>query len=120
VEDPYQAGEYERAVKQRPAPFEMHLRGDGETGKLRVAVNAASLAIRAFAQLPKALQQWSTDVQLSWRLVKNEPEELTARLELYTLSSNKKDPEAKQPASFGKVGLSADMTRNYSTPVHIW
>ena len=52
IENSTQAGEYERRLKARPAPFVTQLMLDGQTGVLRMGVNFTSLMHRAAARLP--------------------------------------------------------------------
>ena len=128
VEDPYLAGCYERALKERPPGFELQTRRTAVVpsistndcsdvrcvGELRVAVNATSLATRAFAALPRALQERADDegeTLLEWRVIM-EREELACAAACavasrpFTLSSNRRDAQAAQTAGFLERGSS--------------
>ena len=102
VEDPYQAGVFERALKQRPSIFQLQLRRDGSDGRMRIAVNAVSLAERGFALLPLALQKRASDVRLSWRLVPTN-DDAAVKNRLFRLTSNKADKQSEQPPGFIKA-----------------
>ena len=91
-EDGRQAGIYERAVKKRPAPFQVQTRiSDDGKGCLLVGFNLPTLAHRAIARLGGAA---GNNVSLSWRL--NTMYEMPSKIELrpFTLLDNKDTPEA--------------------------
>ncbi len=55
VEDPVEAGEFERRLKKRPSPFVTQLRlTEDNMGIVRIGVNIPSLLHRALSRLPKA------------------------------------------------------------------
>ena len=76
IEDPYLAGEYERALKNRPAAFELDSKREkqqnADIGFLRIAINPVAIAVRAFSALPRFLQARADGegkVQLDFRIV---------------------------------------------------
>lgn len=111
VEDSAEAGEYERRLKRRPAPFVTQLMVDAdETGRLRIGVNVSSLAHRALARLPSIGR--SSPIALSWRL--NTDFQPMARLTLpkFTLTSNRRDLEHPQPPNFNTYPLRTEQRRS--------
>ena len=92
-EDGRQAGIYERAMKKRPAPFQVQTRinEDGK-GCMLVGFNLPTLAHRAVAKLGGALEN---NVSLSWRL--DTKYEMPSKIELrpFTLLDNRDTPEAE-------------------------
>jgi hypothetical protein len=112
VEDVVQAGEYERAMKSRPAPIVAQLRLDNGVGTLRIGLNVATLLHRAMSKLPTAGRD--QPLQLSWRLTTNYQAVETAffRPKRLSLTSNKKDLAASQPPSFRKVLLRPEQLRS--------
>ncbi|THV02481.1 hypothetical protein K435DRAFT_749158 [Dendrothele bispora CBS 962.96] len=110
VEDPVQAGEYERRLKKRPSPFvtQLKLQEDG-TGVVRVGVNIASLLHRALSRLPSAGR--TEKPTLLWRLNTNFTPAATLDLPKFVLMSNKKDKEHAQPPNF-KTPLRKEQLRS--------
>ncbi|KAJ1459723.1 hypothetical protein M885DRAFT_613323 [Pelagophyceae sp. CCMP2097] len=108
VEDPYSAGIYERALKDRPPTFAMHARLRGGDGDLRIAVNATALATRAFASLPASIHARALNggTKLEWRLTRGETTHCREREagRPFALSSNRGDAPAAQPAAFVAAG----------------
>lgn len=111
VEDPYLAGVYERALKDRPATFELEGRRRDGHHEFRVAVNATSLAARAFGSLPTRLQKLAAGdarASLEFRIVAVDDEAsqhssaaaASSSHGCFRLLSNKRDAEASQPAGF--------------------
>jgi hypothetical protein len=99
VEDPVQAGEYERRLKSRPSPFVTQLRLDENgIGMIRVGINIPTLLHRALSRLP-ALDRPERPL-LSWRLDTNYTPIVNANLPKFTILSNKSDKEHAQPPSF--------------------
>ncbi|VDC03470.1 unnamed protein product [Peniophora sp. CBMAI 1063] len=112
IENTTQAGEYERRLKARPAPFVTQLMQDGTTGVLRLGVNFASLMHRAAARLP--IRADATDLELSWRLHTDfVPLGKLAPYE-FKLLSNQTDPEHAQPPNFGEFPLRKEQSRSLS------
>jgi site-specific DNA-cytosine methylase len=107
-EDPYQAGKYERALKDRPQTFVVQSRTKAKgTGELRIAVGVTSLVSRAFAALPASLQQRSEEVKLEWRIVQQDAGISEHKQERqYDLKSNKHDKGSVQPVGFDANGAS--------------
>ncbi|KAI9805360.1 MAG: hypothetical protein M1833_005813 [Piccolia ochrophora] len=100
-EDPQQAGPYERALKDRPAPFITRVRIDEDNvGHLQVGLNVTSLVHKAAANLSMVPDEHSTDLKLAWRLCTDYVIPPSASLEKLRLRSNKADPESKQPPRF--------------------
>ncbi len=112
VEDVVQAGEYERAMKSRPAPIVAQLRLDDGVGTLRIGLNVATLLHRAISKLPTVRR--NQPLQLSWRLTTNHQAVETAffRPMKLSLTSNKKDLGSTQPPNFRKVLLRPEQLRS--------
>ncbi|KAJ3734990.1 hypothetical protein DFJ43DRAFT_63932 [Lentinula guzmanii] len=110
IEDPAQAGEYERRLKRRPNPFvtQLLLTDDG-TGTVRIGINVPSLLHRALSRLPSKGR--SEKPVLSWRLDTNFTPAASLNLPKFTISSNKLDKEHAQPPSF-KIDLRKEQTRS--------
>ena len=111
VEDSAEAGEYERRLKRRPAPFVTQLKlGDDGVGTVRIGVNIASLTHRAFARLPTVGRKGKPT--LSWRLDTNFKPLVKLVLPKFTLLSNRLDPEHQQPPHFDKFPLRVEQLRS--------
>ncbi|KAI0773312.1 hypothetical protein BD413DRAFT_541087 [Trametes elegans] len=111
-EDTIQAGEYERNLKRRPAPFVTQLKLDEEgLGVVRIGVNMTSLMHRALSRLPTIGR--TEPATLSWRLNTDFTPAVKIDLPKFKLSSNKRDPEHSQPPSF-KVPLRPEQLRSLS------
>jgi len=111
VEDSAEAGEYERRLKHRPAPFVAQLKLDGDgVGTVRIGVNLASLTHRAFARLPTAGRKG--EPTLSWRLDTNFKPLVKLILPKFTLLSNRPDPQHQQPPHFEKFPLRVEQLRS--------
>jgi hypothetical protein len=115
-EDVRQAGEYEQALKRRPAAFVVQQKTCGGKGAVRIGVNAASLMHRALAMLPTrrdAHGEGQGDVSVTWRLVQHvehkAQEEVSAPLRLM---SNKLDKPQGQPPHFKKYLLRPEQQRS--------
>ena len=115
VEDSLQAGEYERRLKGRPAPFVTQLKFDqaDSIGTLRIGINIPSLLHRAISRLPNIegngrVQKVPT---LSWRLNTEFSPAAQIHHPKFTLLSNKKDKEHKQPPHF-KLPLRVEQLRS--------
>lgn len=110
VEDPVQAGEYERRLKRRPSAFITQLRvGDDNVGTVRIGLNIPSLLHRALSHLPS--ENRTETPQLSWRLDTNYIPLATVNLPKFVLKSNKLDEEHPQPPSF-KIPLRKEQLRS--------
>ncbi|KAF5387319.1 hypothetical protein D9757_005715 [Collybiopsis confluens] len=116
IEDPVQAGEYERRLKHRPSPFvtQLKLTEDG-TGSVRIGINIPSLLHRALSRLPS--EGRSEDAVLSWRLDTNFTPAATITFPKLTIMSNKLDKEHAQPPSF-KIPLRKEQTRSLEWMIH--
>ena len=111
IEDASQAGAFERALKNRPAPFVTQLKLDEDTsvGTVRIGVNIASLIHRAFSRLPK---HGRTELpQFAWKFDTNFTDPAKLNLPKFILRSNKKDPEIEQPKHF-KIPLRKEQLRS--------
>lgn len=92
-EDPRQAGQYERAMKLRAAPFVTYTRIDEQKiGRLMIGLNVPTLAHRALAKLPDLTSY--DGVSLSWRLVTGYRWPSIPKLPRLTIQNNKTDAEA--------------------------
>lgn len=111
IEDPVQAGAYERALKQRPAPFVTQLKLDDENvATVRLGINFTSLMHRAFSRLPQTKGKVGS-ITISWRIQTDYVP--MARLPKYqfTLPSNKQDKEHDQPPNF-RIPLRPEQLRS--------
>ncbi|KAJ6498346.1 hypothetical protein DFH09DRAFT_336020 [Mycena vulgaris] len=110
LEDPVQAGEYERSLKKRPSPFVTQLKvDDNGTGTVRVGFNAPTLLHRALSRLPAANR--SERPIVSWRLNTNFTPTASPNLPKFVLTSNKLDQEHAQPPHF-KIDLRKEQLRS--------
>jgi hypothetical protein len=99
IEDPGQAGEYERRLKKRPSPFITQWKlSEQNVGSVRVGINIPTLLHRALSRLPRAYRD--TTATLSWRLHTNFVPAVSIDLPPFTLLSNKLDKEHSQPPNF--------------------
>ncbi|KAF9454298.1 hypothetical protein P691DRAFT_845153 [Macrolepiota fuliginosa MF-IS2] len=99
VEDPVQAGEYERQLKRRPNPFVTQLRLDDDgVGMIRVGINIPTLLHRALSRLPS--HNRPEKPMLSWRLDTNYTPAVNVNLPKFDILSNKTDKEHAQPPNF--------------------
>ena len=111
IEDSAEAGEYERRLKRRPAPFVTQLRlDDSGVGTVRIGVNIASLTHRALARLPTSGRKGKPTV--SWRLDTNFRPLVKLILPKFTLLSNRPDPQHRQPPNFDKFPLRVEQLRS--------
>jgi len=111
IEDSAEAGEYERRLKRRPAPFVTQLKLDDDgVGTVRIGMNVASLTHRAFARLPTAGRKGKST--LSWRLDTNFKPLVKLVLPKFTLLSNRSDPQHRQPPHFEKFPLRVEQLRS--------
>ncbi|KAI0333863.1 hypothetical protein GY45DRAFT_1432004 [Cubamyces sp. BRFM 1775] len=109
-EDTIQAGEYERSLKRRPAPFVTQLKLDENgLGIVRIGVNMTSLMHRALSRLPTTGR--TEPATLSWRLNTDFTPSVKISLPKFKLSSNRRDVEHPQPPSF-KIPLRPEQLRS--------
>lgn len=110
VEDPVQAGEYERRLKRRPSPFvtQLKLSEDG-IGSVRVGINIPSLLHRAASRLPT--KNRTGTITVSWRLDTNFTPAANLNLPKFRILSNKQDKEHAQPPNF-KLPLRKEQLRS--------
>ncbi|THH03097.1 hypothetical protein EW145_g6533 [Phellinidium pouzarii] len=113
VEDVSQAGAYERALKNRPAPFVTQLKLDEESGvgTVRIGINIPSLVHRAFSRLPTLRR--TENPQFAWRLDTDFRDPAKLNLPKLRLTSNRRDPEHTQPKHF-KIPLRPEQLRSLS------
>ena len=110
IEDPVEAGDYERKLKQRPSPFITQLkRLEDDTGVVRVGLNVASLLHRAMSRLPT--ERGRGELQLSWRINTNFTPAAAIPMKKFVLKSNKTDIEHTQPPHF-KTPLRKEQLRS--------
>ncbi|KAG6836770.1 hypothetical protein H0H93_003548 [Arthromyces matolae] len=110
VEDPIQAGEYERRLKSRPSPFLTQLKlEENNAGTVRIGINVPSLIHRALSRLPSTSR--SEPPILSWRIDTNFTPLATIDHKSFTILSNKLDKEHDQPPSF-KLDLRKEQLRS--------
>lgn len=95
-EDGRDAGEFERRIKARPAPFLVQTCIDTDekhTGRLLVGLNVPTLVHRALARLDDV--QSGDDVEISWSLNTRFEAPTRYKLRSFTLPSNKSTPQAQ-------------------------
>jgi hypothetical protein len=110
LEDPVQAGGYERSLKKRPNPFITQLKlDDNGVGTVRVGFNAPTLLHRALSRLPSANR--TERPILSWRLNTNFTPTASLTLPKFVILSNKRDKEHAQPPHF-KIPLRKEQLRS--------
>lgn len=110
LEDPVQAGEYERRLKRRPSPFVTQLKLDKDgVATARIGINIPSLVHRALASLPPKVNAPSPT--LSWRLDTNYSPSAAIMPAQFKLLSNKDDIEHSQPPHF-KMDLRPEQLRS--------
>ncbi|KAF8216612.1 hypothetical protein K438DRAFT_1658017 [Mycena galopus ATCC 62051] len=110
LEDPIQAGEYERSLKKRPSPFITQLKLDENgVGTVRVGFNAPTLLHRALSRLPSAGR--TERPVLSWLLNTNFTPVASLNLPKFVILSNKRDKEHAQPPHF-KIPLRKEQLRS--------
>jgi hypothetical protein len=111
VEDPVQAGEYERRLKGRPPVFVTQYQlNDRGVLLLRIGINIASLLHRAFSRLP--LREDASAPTLSWRMEPNFVPHANTAMAKFRLSSNRHDPSAGQPPNFKSFKLRPEQLRS--------
>ncbi|KZT07288.1 uncharacterized protein LAESUDRAFT_725197 [Laetiporus sulphureus 93-53] len=99
IEDTAQAGEYERRLKRRPAPFVTQLKlEENGVGVVRIGVNVTSLMHRAMSRLPSAGR--TGEIKTSWRLTTDFLPAAKISRPKFRLSSNRRDVQHAQPPSF--------------------
>jgi hypothetical protein len=109
MEDSIQAGEHERRLKHRPAPFVTQLKLDeNETGIVRIGVNVLSLIHRAMSRLPTVGRTESPI--FSWRIETSFVPAVKLNVPKFVLSSNKQDQPHSQPGF--KVPLRPEQLRS--------
>ena len=109
-EDSIEAGEYERSLKRRPAPFVTQLKLDDKGEAIvRIGVNIASLMHRALSRLPT--EGRSEPAALSWRLNTDFTPAVNMSFPKFRLASNKQDSEHEQPPHF-KLPLRPEQLRS--------
>ncbi|CAL1714237.1 unnamed protein product [Somion occarium] len=111
VEDPVQAGAYERALKQRPPPFITQLKLDErQIATVRIGINFASLMHRALSRMPPTTGK-TGQTSIVWRIQTNYVPIARLPRHKFTLSSNRLDSQHKQPPSF-KIPLRPEQLRS--------
>ncbi|KAF5373238.1 hypothetical protein D9615_007418 [Tricholomella constricta] len=116
VEDPVQAGEYERRLKRRPSPFVTQLKLDeDDIGTVRVGVNIPSLVHRASSRLPS--ENRPEPATHAWKIDTNYTPAATIDLPPFIIKSNKLDKEHSQPPSF-KIPLRQEQLRSLDWMIH--
>lgn len=109
-EVPEKAAPFERALKNRPAPFVTHLHmDDNALATLRIGLNATTLIHRALGRFPKTTDAGKP--RGSWRLVTDYVPDTRILTEEYKLTSNKGDPQHEQPPNF-KIPLRNEQLRS--------
>ena len=94
-EDGREAGNFERKIKARPAPFLVQTRIDDDgkhTGRLLVGLNLPNLVHRALARLNDVAR--NDEIEIKWRLDTRWEAPTRYRLEDFSLTNNKLTREA--------------------------
>lgn len=103
-EDGREAGEFERKIKARPAPFLVQTYIDGGkkgTGQLLVGLNLPTLVHRALARLGNIAD--SDDVEIKWRLDTQYEVPTRYKLREFTLANNERNLEANYAFPTGEM-----------------
>lgn len=111
IEDTAQAGAYERALKERPAPFVTQLKLDDESGvgTVRIGVNVSSLIHRSISRLPTHGR--TEKPLLGWKLDTDFMDVAKLNLPKFLLKSNRSDEDHAQPKHF-KIPLRPEQLRS--------
>lgn len=109
IENTVEAGEYERRLKNRPAPFITQLKLQDHIGTMRIGINLASLAHRALSRLPPRGE--AGEPRLSWRLDTRFVPQAAPKANKFRLISNRNDPSNEQPPNF-KLELRPEQLRS--------
>lgn len=110
LEDPIQAGAYERALKARPSPFVTRLlKDEGGRGNIQIGLNIPTLLHRAMSRLTQGNS--AEPVTFSWRLETGYTPAAKIPRAKFILSSNKKDEPHTQPPKF-KIKLRIEQLRS--------
>ncbi|KAJ7180752.1 hypothetical protein C8R46DRAFT_985768 [Mycena filopes] len=110
LEDPVQAGKYERSLKKRPSAFVTQLKLDKNgVGTVRVGFNAPTLLHRALSRLP-VVNRTERPI-LTWRLNTSFTPAASQNLPKFIIASNKLDKEHAQPPHF-KIKLRKEQLRS--------
>ncbi|EAU90488.2 DNA repair protein rad8 [Coprinopsis cinerea okayama7 len=110
IEDPVQAGEYERRLKRRPSPFVTQLQLDSEgIAHVRIGINIPSLLHRALSRLPT--KNRNSKPTLSWRLDTNYAPAANMTRRKFRLLSNRDDKPHSQPPNF-RIPLRPEQQRS--------
>lgn len=109
IEDPQQAGPYERALKARPAPFQIHLKysSSDHMGNIVIGINPTTLVHQAAANLPKR----AGPIDAAWRLNTSYIPVPHLSTTEFIIPSNRHDPPTQQPEGF-KLDLRREQLRS--------
>ncbi|KAI4644439.1 hypothetical protein J4E93_006342 [Alternaria ventricosa] len=88
-EDRQAAATFERAIKQRPAIFQLEASSDATGTRVRVGVDVMSLVHRAKGRLPK-----STSITTAWRLITDHADLPPQSFAKFRLQSNVSDTQS--------------------------
>lgn len=113
IEDPQQAAPYERALKTRPSPFQIHVKYStaARVGEVVIGINPTTLVHRAASLLPERGLNRKGTVNADWRLDTNYVPAAILSKPNFVLSSNRNDSPAKQPEHF-KIPLRPEQLRS--------
>jgi hypothetical protein len=113
IEDPQQAAPYERALKTRPSPFQIHVKYSTSTrfGEVVIGVNPVTLVHRAASLLPNGGLNRRGAINADWRLDTNYVPAAVLSKPNFVLLSNRHDRPAKQPEHF-KIPLRSEQLRS--------
>ncbi|GAA5867419.1 hypothetical protein JCM3774_002898 [Rhodotorula dairenensis] len=112
-EENKQAAAYEHSLKNRPEPIVVHTRQIGTEFQFKVGLNVVSLAHRALAQLPTHRNLPCSEPLVSWRLNSSANTALgRENSHVFTLLSNRHNPEAENPSRFKSYKLRKEQLRS--------
>jgi hypothetical protein len=92
-EDRKAAATFERAVKTRPSIFQLKPTIMGQSTRVQVGINVASLLHRARGRLRRS----GPSIKLAWRLLAHDTSSPTAKFPRFSLKSNVTDPPYSSP-----------------------
>jgi hypothetical protein len=111
-EDPLEASERERALKERPSPVTIsYFLDDGYNIKIQIGVDPESLIHRATTTLESNHAPDATDSSTSWRLVTDSESNVRPAFEPLMLTDNQHHEPAEQPSPDHNLPLRLEQLR---------
>ena len=102
-----------QSLKNRPEPIVVHTRQIGNDFQFKIGLNVVSLAHRVLAQLPTHHNLECSEPKVEWRL--NSTADMVLGREnshVFTLLSNRHNPEAENPSRFKNYKLRREQLRS--------